>query len=293
MSVPAYGGSLLHRLRAERGPLIMAHRGTASGSIAENTPEAVLAAVASGADLVEIDVSASSDGQFFAFHDGAESRLLGEDIDLLSMTAEQIHRLRLLHTDRPDKPARVPLLEEVLDALPSGVPVNIDRSWPWWDRFLPWLDRREDIGSLLLKCPAWDRRALGLLRGHARPYPFIPICRTLAQAEALASDPELNTVGVELIASEPGHPALDRERLLRLKRSAGAGSASCQELLILVNAEVLTDGVPLFGGYDDELAVLGSPAQGWGPLFELGADIIQTDWPWLLHAHRREVLHGS
>lgn len=277
--------SLLHELRAERGPLIMAHRGTAVGSIAENTPEAVRAARVSGADLVEIDVSASADGEFFAFHDGAESRLLGEDIDILSLDAAQIRQRRYVHVDRAEKPATVATLTEVLEALPAETPVNIDRSWPWWDTFLPWLDDWDGKAHLVLKCPASEEHALQLLRAHPHRYPFLPICRDLTQAEALVTDPALNTVGVELLAETPDHPALDPLRLRGLRAAPPNG----REPLVLVNSEVLTDGVPLFAGHDDERAVLASPESAWRMLFELGVDIIQTDWPWVLHAYREKV----
>ena len=57
-------------------------------------------------------------------------------------------------------------------------------------------------------------------------------------------------------------------------------------LRVLVNAEVLSNGIPLFAGPDDERAILEGPEQGWGPLLELGVGLIQTDWPWLLSRHR-------
>ena len=87
-------GRLLARRLAEHGTLVVAHRGTAVGSIAENTRAAALAALASGADVVEIDVATSADGEFFAFHDGAERRLLGIDENLTRLAARQIEAPR-------------------------------------------------------------------------------------------------------------------------------------------------------------------------------------------------------
>ena len=52
---PEFGAERL----ARRGTLVLAHRGTALGSIAENTSAAITAALASGADMVEIDVTAA------------------------------------------------------------------------------------------------------------------------------------------------------------------------------------------------------------------------------------------
>jgi glycerophosphoryl diester phosphodiesterase len=51
-------------------PLVAVHRGTGLGTIAENTQPAVEAALRQGAEMVEIDIVESTDGEFFLFHDG-------------------------------------------------------------------------------------------------------------------------------------------------------------------------------------------------------------------------------
>jgi glycerophosphoryl diester phosphodiesterase len=61
-----------------------------------------------------------------------------------------------------------------------------------------------------------------------------------------------------------------------------------QGLTVWVNTLVLPNGVPLAGEYDDERALYEGPAAAWGPLLDLGIDVIQTDWPWLLAAYRHE-----
>ncbi|HOC14125.1 MAG TPA: glycerophosphodiester phosphodiesterase family protein, partial [Propionicimonas sp.] len=79
----AHLNSMLERRRV----LISAHRGSGGGSIAVNTELGIRAAFLSGADLVEIDVSASVDGEFFCFHDGCEPELLGIEANLQTLTA--------------------------------------------------------------------------------------------------------------------------------------------------------------------------------------------------------------
>ncbi|WNB85167.1 glycerophosphodiester phosphodiesterase family protein [Cellulomonas sp. ATA003] len=258
------------------GTLIVVHRGTAVGSIVENTPEAVLAAVASGGDVVEIDVVASTDGELFAFHDGTEPRLLGITANLRTLTARQIRDQRYVHVERPGRPARVAGLLDLLAAVPGGTLVNVDRSWDAWRTLLPALDTLDMTGRLLLKCRAGDEAA-DVLRAHPVKYPFMPICTTVAQAHQHLDDPDLNTVGVELIAGDATSPFLDADVVAGL-HARGA--------FVMVNAEVLATGLDLFAGHDDERAVLDSPEAGWGPLFALGVDMIQTDWPWLLRDYR-------
>lgn len=261
----------------EAGALIVVHRGVAAGSVAENTVEAVIAALRSGGDIVELDAVASRDGVFFAFHDGMEPILLGEPRNLATLPAERIRALRHLRIAGTARDGRVPELGALLAALPDDALINLDRSWPWWGTLLPWLDERGVTERILLKCAADDQASLDVLRAHPEPYPFMPICRTLTQAERILDDPALNTIGVELIAAEPDSPFLDAAVIAGLRERG---------VFTLVNAEVLTSGPPLYAGLDDERSVFDDPDAGWGAILELGIDAIQTDWPWLLHAYR-------
>ncbi|RMB61680.1 glycerophosphodiester phosphodiesterase family protein [Tessaracoccus antarcticus] len=272
--------ALLSERAHKVGTLIVVHRGTSAGSVVENTPEAVRAALASGGDVIEIDAVASRDGEFFAFHDGEEARLLGEATNLRLCTAAEIRERRYIHNDRPGRPAHIVGLVELLDGVPAGTLVNVDRSWRWWERLLPALDTLRMSNQLLLKCSASHVERINVLRAHPVKYPFIAICSTEEQAHRHLEDPELNTVGVELLAATPESPFLDPAVLSRLR---------ARDALIMVNAEVLATATDLFAGHDDERAVLHSPAEGWGPLFDLGVDAIQTDWPWLLRDYRNSL----
>ncbi|WP_139006210.1 glycerophosphodiester phosphodiesterase family protein [Arthrobacter crystallopoietes] len=271
----------VNRLLNERfgnyGTLIAVHRGTASGSIVENTAAAVTAALASGGDIIEIDVVGSTDGEFFAFHDGNELRLCGVDKDMRAMDNAGIRDLRYRWVDRPGRTASVEPLVELLSSFKGSTLFNLDRSWHWWPTLLPVLAQLNMADQLLLKCAAGNHQAISVLRASPVKFPFMPICRTLEEAQFHLRDEELNTVGVELIAPGPGSAFLDPE-IHRVLNTAG--------VFTFVNAEVLSTGIALFANYDDEEAVLGSPATGWEPLFELGANVIQTDWPWLLRDYR-------
>ncbi|MFC7645904.1 glycerophosphodiester phosphodiesterase family protein [Streptosporangium lutulentum] len=59
--------ALLNARLVERRPLVAVHRGTGLGDVPENTWQAVEAALRQGADMVEIDVVESADGDFFSF----------------------------------------------------------------------------------------------------------------------------------------------------------------------------------------------------------------------------------
>ena len=118
-------------------PTVFAHRGFA-GKYPENTVRAVRSAVADGADAVEIDVQPTADGDVVVFHD---RRLDGaDDTDGLTdgsgvvwerPTAE-VTAARVLGTDQ-----QVPLLSDVLTAVPETVTVNVELKNPGSDAVRP------------------------------------------------------------------------------------------------------------------------------------------------------------
>lgn len=251
-------------------PLVAVHRGTGLGSIAENSTAAVTAALAQGADMVEIDVVESTDGDFFLFHDGYEPRHLGIEENIRSLDGDAIRALSY-RWNSSHRPYPVTPLDEVLRAHPTTL-FNVDRSWWWWPRLLPWLDRVDHPGRLVLKCPVEDQW-LDVLEAHPVTYPLAPMVRSHAEVLAVLDRPGINTVGMELLPDGPDH---------ELAQPGYVRWLQDQRLFVLLNAINLADGVGLFLGWDDETSVLRDPDAGWGRLVAHGADIIQTDWPGLL-----------
>jgi len=296
----------LNRRFAEAGTLVMAHRGTAAGSIAENTTGAVLAAVRSGADIVEIDVTGSSDGEYFVHHDGIEGQHLTTDINLTRMPAAAIEEMSYRWLDRPGRTVRLERLAELLapfrSASRGAVMFNIDRSWWWWPDVLDELAALDMTPQLLLKCHARNADAIELLAAHPVKFPFMPICFTVEEAERYLDRDDLNLVGVEVIAPTPSSapgpvegaaaspaPAVPVPELVEgspFTRAATFAALHERGVFVLVNAEVLPIAVQCFPGLCDERAILEGSEAGWGPIFDLGADVIQTDWPWLLADYR-------
>src|SRR5512146_1026748 len=96
-------------------PLVFAHRG-ASKVAPENTLPAFEAAIALGADGVELDVQATADGKLVVFHN---PRLEGTTNGSGPVSAQTFDRLRALDAGSWFAPAfagtRIPTLTEVFD----------------------------------------------------------------------------------------------------------------------------------------------------------------------------------
>jgi glycerophosphoryl diester phosphodiesterase len=119
-------------LRAGRSPRVFGHRG-AAGAAPENTIEGFRAALAAGADVLEMDVHATRDGAVVVLHDDTVDRTTDGAGHVRSYELSDLRRLDAScrfgalagHDAGVRGPLRIPLLEEVLEAFP-GVPLNIE-----------------------------------------------------------------------------------------------------------------------------------------------------------------------
>jgi glycerophosphoryl diester phosphodiesterase len=136
--------------------LAIAHRGDPVGH-RENTLPAFSAAVARGADMVELDLRRTRDGAIVVLHDQSLLRLWGLDVSVGELDLSDVTRLG-------DGDVRIPTLRQVIDAVPPPLDLMVD------------FTRREVVAGALdqaLAADALDRclfvtgnvEALRLLRG--------------------------------------------------------------------------------------------------------------------------------
>ncbi len=111
-------------------PLIAAHRG-ASGYAPENTMAAFVLAVKLGADLLELDVRMSKDGELVVIHDGTVDRTTSHSGAVADFTLAELHamdaggRFGARYKGEP-----IPSLEEVLDRFYGQVGLLIELKEP-------------------------------------------------------------------------------------------------------------------------------------------------------------------
>lgn len=150
-------------------PVQIAHRGFA-GAYPENTLAAVRDAAAAGAEMIELDVVPTGDGDVVVFHDsrldgGGDSRGItdGEGI-VWERPTSAVTATRVLGTDE-----RVPLLADVVAAVPDGVGLNVELKNPGTGAIRPFEALSAD-----------DRQV-----AHERWAPFVnEVCAVTADADA-------------------------------------------------------------------------------------------------------------
>ena len=102
-------------------PLVIAHRG-ASGALPENTLPAYERAIAERADMIEIDLHRTRDGELVVTHDASLERLGGRG----EVGDCSVAEVRALDAGGGEP---VPTLGEVLDRFGPRIPFNLEFKW--------------------------------------------------------------------------------------------------------------------------------------------------------------------
>ena len=124
-----FNKSIFENKQAKDKPFLAAHRGVSGANVPCNTILAYKAAVDQGADVVEIDVTKSKDGEYFVFHPGMEPVFLKCGKFIPDMTAKEVSETPLLNLDEVKTHYRVPLLKDVLSFLKGKAYINVDKFW--------------------------------------------------------------------------------------------------------------------------------------------------------------------
>lgn len=115
--------------------VVVAHRGGASLGI-ENSLSCIENGIATGADMIEIDVHMSLDGALVVCHDPTIDRTTTGKGAIREMTLEQLRSYPLKHQETGEvaQDERLPLLEEVLDAIRGrcGLLLEVKRGSDDW-----------------------------------------------------------------------------------------------------------------------------------------------------------------
>lgn len=274
---------ILNARLAEKKVLIAVHRGAWGGNIIENTIPAYRTALDMGADMFECDLSLSTDGVLYAFHDGNEPRLFGRHDNMKSLSSGEIDTMEFRNCIGELSGQKVQRFEEVLQYFTHGELFNIDRSWP----ALPEVDAAmqkypKTIQQAVIKSPV-QKEYLDFFQNCPQKYMYMPIVHSLEDIKTVLSYPDINIVGVETIVKTKDSELFQKDTI-RWIRDHG--------LFVWINTIMLggEDVFILSAGYNDNMAILENADSVWGALIEQGYNVMQTDWPFQLNRYRTETV---
>jgi len=261
--------------KAKEKIIIVAHRGVAGGNIPCNTIAAYNAALTQGADMIEIDVSMSRDGELFIFHPGMEKPHLGQDVRIPEMTAEEVKQLRYLNCDRTPTPYGLCTLDEVFEQFGRRCLINVDKFWDHPTEIYRSIKRHGITDNVLVKSTPTEK-VLSVLRELAPDVPYMPIVNKThpKHKELMASG--INYIGAEVIFDTEDDEVAS-EKFIGMMHRDGK--------LVWANAIIYNSKAQLTAGHSDDTALWGDPDRGWSWLARRGFDFIQTDWTGMLIDH--------
>ena len=253
---------------AQKKVLLAAHRGIAGGNIPCNTLAAYEISLRQGADIVELDVSRSSDGALFTFHPGMEPAHLRSDRYLCDMTAKEIETLRFVNQDGTPTVHPVNYLEDTLNFLKGRCYVNIDKFWTCMPEITALVSKLGMEDQVIVKTDAQEKW-FAMVEEIAPDLPYMPIVSEEDTCMENLLRRKIRYIGAEV--------------LFKTHESATAQKSYWDTmhdngLIVWVNSIVYNYKAVLAAGHSDDLSLTGNPDDGWGWLADNGCDIIQTDW---------------
>ena len=255
--------------------LITAHRGVWGGNIPGNTLASFEIALRQGADMIELDVSNSSDGELFVFHPGMEHVFLHSDRELPDVTASEIRELRFRNSDSTPTQFGINTFDEALEALKGRCYINVDKFWNNVDAIVKAIRRHNMMDQILVKTRP-DENVYRYLEENAPDVNYMVILKDHDDQSEQLLKRKLHYAGAEVLFANEESELASSSYVERMHKAG---------LLVWVNAIVYNHKTVLTAGHNDDISVVGRMDEGWGWLLDKGYDIIQTDWPMMLKAY--------
>lgn len=258
--------------KAKENIIVVAHRGSAGGNIPCNTMTAYEIALRQGADMIEVDVSCSSDGKLFLFHPGMEEEHLNKKIDLSQMTYKQIRNLRYINYDNTPTQFRIAGFDDFLEQFKGRCFINIDKFWSNPEKIYKAIKRHGMTDQMLVKSKM-SQNVIRVLEEVSPELPFMPIVSEKHPSHEELMKMNINYIGAEVLFKKEDSYLASNEFVDMMHRDGK---------LVWMNSIIYNYKEQLSGGHSDDTAMTVSEDYGWGWIADRNVDFIQTDWAMML-----------
>ena len=253
----------------EKGsPFLVAHRGVCGANIPCNTLAAFKIALDQGADVIELDVSISKDGEYFVFHPGTEPVFLKCGKYIKDMTSDEVKALRLLNQDEAPTSYAIPTLAEAFDFLKGKVYINVDKFWTDV-KGISEVIRRCGVEKQVIVKTFTDQKALDDVIKYAPDFMFIPLVSGADSVTEELIAKGVNVIGAEILFKSESDEVISDEYIEKMHK---------KELMIWANPIIYNEKAVISAYHTDDISLTDSPDKGWGWLIDKKVDFIQTDW---------------
>ncbi len=261
--------------------LVVVHRGDWRNA-PENSIRAIENTIKMGADMVEIDIQKTKDGQLILMHDKTLNRTTNGKGNVADFTLDEIKKLYLKSGIGIETHHRIPTLEEAMLVAKGKILVNIDKGYNHFDEVYKILERTGTLKQTVVKSGG-DYEKVTSEKGKAffNQVVFMPVVNLdKPDAATLIRDysTKMKPVAFELVFNSDTSKIINQFNQIKNEGSR-----------VWVN----TLWPSLNASHHDDLAVEeGNLKDSWDWIISKGVNIIQTDRPQeLLQYLRKNKLH--
>lgn len=258
--------------KAKENIIVVAHRGVSGGNIPCNTLAAYEIALKQGADMIEVDVNNTLEGNLVIFHPGMEIPHLNMPVYIPLTNTKSVHKLRYVNADNTPTQFRVASFDDFLEQFKDRCYINIDKFWDNPKKIYEAIKRHDMIDQVLVKSSV-NAKVLKTLENLCPELPFMPIVKENHPSHEELMERNINYVGVECVFAKDTAPIAQDEFIEKMH---GDGK------LVWMNSIIYNYKDQLCGGHSDDTALTVSEDDGWGWIADKNIDLIQTDWTMML-----------
>ncbi len=263
-----FNKSIFENRQAKAYPFLAAHRGVCGANVPCNTLAAYKIALDQGADVVEIDVTKSKDGQYFVFHPGMEPVFLGSEKKIPEMTAAEVEAMFLLNQDRVPTSYKVPKLEDVFALLKDKAYINVDKFWMDVEGISAAI-RKAGVEKQVIVKTYTDEKSLNEVHKFASDFMFVPMVRKNDEVTDWLLEKGVKVIGTEILFESEDDEVISDEYIEAMHKKG---------LLLWANSIIYNEKDVISAHHTDDISLSESPEKGWGWLAKKKVDFIQTDW---------------
>ena len=247
--------------------VVVSHRGDWRFA-AENSIEAFNNSVATGVNMVELDISKTKDGELILLHDKTLDRTTTGKGSPSNYTLQEIKQLFLKNGCGVVTSQKIPTLEETMLALKGKIWVNIDKGYEYFDDVQRILEKTGTIQQVIIKASVPYSQIKKEHPGILNKLIFMPIINCESAAALTNIDEYIKNV--HPTAFEITFKELTPRVFEIIKRIKDGG---CK---VWINSLWPS----LCAGLNDDKAVFEhQEANTWAKIVDMGASFIQTDRP--------------
>lgn len=244
---------------------VIAHRGDWRNA-PENSLQSIEKAIAMKVDMIELDIQPTKDGNFICMHDETLDRTSTGKGPIKDYTTEELKKFVLRSGNGIKTRQPIPTLKEALNVCKGRILVNIDKGGTYIKEIMPIIQECGMEKQVIIK-GYYPVEKVKKEYGSNESMLYMPIVN-LWDKEAVATIQtfikNFTPIAYELCFKDDANP-----NLKIIDEIAKSGSR------IWMNT--LWDS--LYGGHDDENALLESKDKHWGWMLKHKATMIQTDRP--------------